>query len=368
MASIPVSAQVARILTSPSMLGFFPVAVHFNLFNIIGKSDKALSARDTLSAYTTRPTNGAAVTISALPLIEDTLLAMVGLGLLDLVDGGLYAANDLTRYLVSTPCAVHGGLHFSTEVILAASFFMRKLKAENFAYPFRELDTPMQYAYKLMGNDGYAKKHTYAIMASEGRMDSFNTFMVGKFGQLTTVPERMKFVGYDLGAILAEGDASTSTKIVDIGGGRGQLLLQLKDAFPQLREEDLIVQEYNDDLGDVSGVTFMRWNYKDETSAQPIKGALVYALSHVLHNLPNLNAARILQRIAEVMAPWSRLLVHEDRRKRETASVNCTMVLLFGGRERTSQEWHQLAKLAGLKVTFEGFPPAGAGVIEFRKA
>jgi hypothetical protein len=226
---------------------------------------------------------------------------------------------------------------------LAGSFFLRKLMDENFAYPFSEGDTPMQYAYKIMRNEKYAKENTYAIMAAEGRMDSFNTFMTGKFGGIPPVSERLKSINYDLPAVLAEGGPSTSTKIVDIGGGRGELLLQLKEACPQPRTEDLIVEEFNDGLGDVSGVMLIEWNYKDESSPQPIKGALIYNLSHVLHNLPDLDAIRVLQRIATAMAPYSRILVHEDVRRTEMAPVHAAMILLFGGRERTEPEWRLMA-------------------------
>jgi hypothetical protein len=198
-------------------------------------------------------------------------------------------------------------------------------------------------------------------------MDSFNTFMVGKFGGIPPVTERLKSIKYDLEPVLAGARPSTSTKIVDIGGGRGELLLQLKEAYPQLRNEDLIVEEFNDDLGDVSGVTIIEWNYKDESSPQPIKGALIYNLSHVLHNLPDLDAIRVLQRIAEAMAPHSRILVHEDVRRTDMAPVHAAMILLFGGRERTEPEWRLMAKLAGLEVTFIGFPGFAPGLIEFRK-
>lgn len=246
---------------------------------------------------------------------------------------------------------------------------MRKLKAESFAYPFQANDTPMQYAYELMGRGEYRKMNTYAIMAAEGRMDSFNSFMAGKFGGITTIPEQLKSVGYNLGAVLAEGGPSTSTKIVDIGGGRGELLLQLKDAFPQLQTEDLVVEEFQHDLDDVPGVTITQWDYSDESSPQPVKGALVYSLSYILHNLPDLNAVRLLQRVAEVMEPYSRLLVHESRKVKDMAASHATMILLYGGRERTPQEWRQMAKLAGLKVTFEGFPESepGSVIVEFRK-
>lgn len=310
---------------------------------------------------------------------------MGGLGLLEVVEEGLYAANDLTRHLGSYPSAVHGGIHLwgpgqclisalirwsTTEVILAASFLMRKLDAENFSYPFQENDTPMQYAYELMGKKDYMKMNTYAIMAAEGRMDSFNSFMADKFGGMITVPERLKSVGYNMGAVLAEGGPSTSTKIVDIGGGRGTLLLQLKAAFPQLQKEDLVVEEFEVGLDDVPGVTLTHWDYSDGSSPQPVKGALVYNLASILHNLPDLNAVRLLQRVAEVMAPYSRILVHEGIKEKDMASYHAAMILLYGGRERSPQEWRQMAELAGLKVTFEGFPKSEPGLVimEFRKA
>ncbi|BCS26953.1 uncharacterized protein APUU_60001A [Aspergillus puulaauensis] len=364
MAPIPVGGKVTRILTTPALLGFFPVAAHLDLFSIIGNGDESLSARDVLDVCQARVTDGALNSVprkatlfhkrysslltvldwSALQLIDDTLLAMGGLGLLEVVEEGLYAANDLTRHLGSTPSAVHGGIHFTTEVIFAASFLMRKLKAENFAYPFQGNETPVQYAYGLMGREEYKKMNTYAIMAAEGR--------------------------YDMGAVLLEGGPSTSTKIVDIGGGRGDVFLQFKAAFPQLQKEDLVVEEFEDDLDDVPGVTLTRWHYSDESSPQPVKSALVYNMSCILHNLPDLNAVRLLQRVAEVMAPYSRILVHEGRKEKDMAAFHAAMILLYGGRERTSLEWRQMAKLAGLKVTFEGIPETEPGfvILEFRKA
>lgn len=68
------------------------------------------------------------------------------------------------------------------------------------------------------------------------------------------------------------------------------------------------------------GVTITQWDYSDESSPQPVKGALVYSLSYILHKLPDLNAVRLLQRVAEVMEPYSRLLVHESRKVKDMAA------------------------------------------------
>ncbi|KAF7590648.1 hypothetical protein BBP40_002600 [Aspergillus hancockii] len=78
--------------------------------------------------------------------------------------------------------------------------------------------------------------------------------------------------------------------MVDIGGGRGELLLDIKAAFPQLQASDLVVQEFNQDILDIPGITLATWNYKQEDSPQPIKGALIYHLAHILHNLSDLGS------------------------------------------------------------------------------
>lgn len=128
------------------------------------------------------------------------------------------------------------------------------------------------------------------------------------------------------------------------------------------------MQEFNDDLGDVDGVTLVTWDFKEGNSPQPIKGALVYHLSHILHNLSDLEAVRLLQKISEAMAPHSRLLIHEFAKNKNNVRLHATMIVLYAGRERSASEWHQMAALAGLKVTFEAYPPLGEGLIEMRRA
>ncbi|KAI9038118.1 putative O-methyltransferase [Aspergillus affinis] len=364
MASISAGVTLMRRATSPAAIGFMPVAVHFRLFDVLVTFKEPVSAESVLAAYKEIAKKDGVES----PSPADTLFAIAGLEFVDVTSDELYCANDITRHLAAFPSAQHGVLHFATEALLGAAFLMPKLKAQNFAYPFEELDTPIQYAYRRMGNERLAQKHTYSIMAEQGRMDSFNTFMVGKWMKIDSVPERLKSVGYDLQSVLDEGTANRSQTMVDIGGGRGQLLLEIKEAFPQLKASDLVVQEFNHDLGDIEGVTLVEWDFKAENSPQPIKGALVYHLAHVLHNLPDLEAARLLQKISQAMAPHSRLLIHEFSKNESFAKLHATMIVLYGGRERSSSEFQQLAALAGLKVTYEVRPEVGDGLIEMRKA
>lgn len=260
-------------------------------------------------------------------------------------------------------------LHSTTEVLLSSAFLMRKLESTGFEYPFTGLETPTQHAYALMGRDNLASMHTYAIMAAEGRIASFNTFMQGRFGMDAKTPARLQSLGYDLSSVVQGAiEEGNPVRMVDIGGGRGDLLRDIKDAIPGLGDGDLIVAESNADITHIPGLTLVNWDYIAEDVPGLIKEALVYHLSGVLHNLPDLGAARLLQKIAGVMASYSRVLIHE-RCRDNIPAANATMVVLYGGRERSREDWRQLAELAGLKVTHMVFPDgAGAGVVEMRKA
>ena len=241
---------------------------------------------------------------------------------------------------------------------------MKKLQDTNFAYPFAEADGPIQHAHRLMGNEQLAQQHTYCIMDAQGRMDSFNEFMVGKFFKVGTFPDRVQSFGYDLRAALSE---PGSVAMVDIGGGKGELLLEVQAVFPHLTAENLVVQEFNTSITDIPGLRLMEWNFK-ESPAQPITGARIYTLQHILHNMPDLDAVALLQKLAHAMAPTSRLLIVEYAKNSTYTFLHASMIALFGGRERSAAEWRQLAKVSGLQVTFEKYVTAGESLVEMRKA
>ncbi|KAF9634983.1 LasM [Lasiodiplodia theobromae] len=103
--------------------------------------------------------------------------------------------------------------------------------------------------------------------------------------------------------------------IVDIGGGSGKVLHFAKaetgDVFGTSAR--LILQERPDALAQLdpaqqAGVEMMAYDFHTE---QPIKGAHIYHLGHILHNHPDHICRDILKRIAEAMSPKSRLLIFD---------------------------------------------------------
>ncbi|PKX88907.1 uncharacterized protein P174DRAFT_464645 [Aspergillus novofumigatus IBT 16806] len=331
--SIPKAGQHFRntVALGPA-LGFVPIAVHFDLFSCLQEIGKPATAQDVCGVHMKK--YGASN-------LYDTLFVMGGLGYIDLLPGDVYAAKEVTEYLVATPSAQHGALH----LLLASAFLMKRLEDTNFAYPFKECETPIQYAYKLL--------------------DSFNTFMTGKFGRCGTMPDRARALGYDLDGLIS---STEHPIIVDGGGVRGRLLLELKAAYSNsLGKDSLVLQEYNAEIGAIPDITVMTWNYKEDGNEQPVKGALIYSLANVLHNLSDSEATKLLRKMARAMIPSSRFVIQESTKKAGCATTHAAMIIMHAGKERTAAEWRELAASSGLKVTFEAYPPVGKCLVEMMK-
>ncbi|KAH0837425.1 O-methyltransferase [Fonsecaea pedrosoi] len=358
-------AILASTVTSIAALGFIPVAIHFNFFPLLNRIGPIATAEElTKASDAERSDEDKRSSPLCLRLTEDTMFAMAGLGLVDLVDDTTYQVNPITAHMAVVPSSLHGMLHFTTEPLWAAAFLMRQLRDTNFEYPFQENKTPTQYGYKLIGEERFANEHTYSIMNMQGRMPSFSAFMEGKFGRFGTMPFRVQSFGYDLGSILRS--EANSIAIVDIGGGRGEMLLEVKAAYPHLKKENLVLQEFNPDQTNADELTIQHWDFKNE-SPQPVKGALMYSLTHIYHNLSDLEALRLMKKVSDAMAPYSCMLIHEFAKKATYGKMHATMIQLYAGRIRSSREWKQMAALAGLEVTFETYPVAGEGLVEMRK-
>lgn len=246
---------------------------------------------------------------------------------------------------------------------MAAAFLFPKLVESNFQYPFKENQTAFQYAYEMQGNSKFAKQHLYATMYDQGRLPSFNKFMEGKFAIPAPMPERIKGFGYDLDAII---NSTPNPVIVDIGGGNGQMLLEIKAAYPELGFENLILEEFNAAIHPDPNIQVIEWDAKSD-KAQPIIGATIYSLMHIFHNTPDVETLLLMKKLAEAMDMKSRILIHEFSKNLNYTNMHASMIAMMGGGERTSRQWRQLAEISGLKVTFERYPELGEGLVEMMK-
>lgn len=161
--------------------------------------------------------------------------------------------------------------------------------------------------------------------------------------------------------VLAELDVLDDVRtVVDVGGGRGTLLIELLSRRPALQavllERPSVLEAARrrfEALGLAQRCTFVGGDF---FRAVP-PGADAYVLKHVLHNWDDARAEDLLRRCAAAMAPRGRIFVVESillpGNLRDGARlIDLEMLVLTGGgRERTKPEFRRLFANAGLRLT-----------------
>ncbi|WP_406865322.1 methyltransferase [Streptomyces sp. HUAS MG47] len=177
---------------------------------------------------------------------------------------------------------------------------------------------------------------------------------------------RMLLDGYEFGQY---------GRIADVGGGRGLFLAELLARHPEARgtlvDRPSVVAEADksfEEAGVADRVDVVPGDFFEELPT----GADAYVLKAVLHDWDDDRAAAILGRVREALAgnPEGRLLICEflvgpanewDRGK----LLDLDMLVRFGGRERSEQQWRALLATAGFELVNE--PAAGRwAVLECR--
>ncbi|RAL62145.1 hypothetical protein DID88_002629 [Monilinia fructigena] len=143
--------------------------------------------------------------------------------------------------------------------------------------------------------------------------------------------------------------------LVDIGGGQGHAIATIKKLTQDTRGR-MILQEREEAIREIVDIEFVgieKMTY-DFFTPQPIQGALIYHIRRCLHDWPDAYYITILSNIANAMTPTSRLLIAEiglpeEGGDTEASWLDITM-LLFGGKERSENEWIKLLDVAGMRL------------------
>lgn len=171
--------------------------------------------------------------------------------------------------------------------------------------------------------------------------------------------EGMKNLSADEDAhCIASYDFSAIKTVIDIGGGMGGLLAETLSRYPTMHgvlyemphviaavEKSKMVGSFGERL------SLQRGSFFDGVP----QGADLYLLKRVLHDWDDADCVTILKQCAQAMNPGARLLILEAITKGPNLpdfvkEVDIAMMVLFGGKERTQQEWESLLTTAGLKI------------------
>ena len=161
--------------------------------------------------------------------------------------------------------------------------------------------------------------------------------------------------------------------VVDVGGGNGLLLERLLTLKPELRgvvfDQPHVVAEASELLrvaGLEDRVEIVGGDFFEAIPA----GNDVVVLASILHDWPDDEAVRILERCREAMKPSARLVLFEvvlrpGDQPDFGKGLDLHMAVLFGARERTRDEWERLLDRAGF-VLVRVVPTPGLAWIESR--
>ena len=146
--------------------------------------------------------------------------------------------------------------------------------------------------------------------------------------------------------------------VVDVGGGTGVQLAAILERAPHVRgtlvelprsAEQALALFHGRGLSDRTTVV-------DRSFFEPLpRDADVYILNIVLHNWPDSSATEILQNCVDAATPAGRLLVIEALRlmppRPMSLAMDLHMLVLFGGRQRSLEEFGRLFHSVGVRQT-----------------
>jgi hypothetical protein len=171
--------------------------------------------------------------------------------------------------------------------------------------------------------------------------------------------------------LLAARDFSVARVVVDVGGGRGELLAAVLRAHPHLRgvlmEHPRLLPAARETLGRGGVAERCRVVEGDALESVP-PGGDVYVLKSVVHGLDDDAAARALARCRAAMEPGKTLLLVEmllppGTDPHPARLMDLLMLVGCRGRERGEDEYRALLGSAGFRLDAVEHTPYGYSVM-----
>ncbi|KAK3173586.1 hypothetical protein OEA41_006918 [Lepraria neglecta] len=219
--------------------------------------------------------------------------------------------------------------------------------------PSSPTHNPRSWSYGMEGHDWAT-----VVARTPEKLEKFNIAMSGKWSAapvIGTYPFET-----ELSSLSAAVVKQDRVFLVDIGGGQGRAMKELREAYPALKGktviQDLARVVDNIPSGLLPPGLDIHHQVHDFWAPQPIRNAGVYYMKRILHDWPDDQCKKLLGHVVDAMGPDSRLLIADtvipDRVQREDLYcywMDMTM-LTFAGKERSEADWRDLFESVGLDL------------------
>ncbi|KAL1977238.1 hypothetical protein VTN31DRAFT_97 [Thermomyces dupontii] len=283
------------------------------------------------------------------PLIVRLMRILTVTGIFDMVGPDEYAHTKFSRAYIE-------GHEVDFLKLCCDEIFVNTTRLPEYFRATSARDTTSMTDNPYAWGNGQVGKTFFEIISQDPRrIQQFNIAM-------STQDNTLPVLGmYPFGEELANAsDLENRALIVDIGGGRGHSLVQIRERWPELKGR-MILQDRPvvlDSIGELPGIEKMPHDFFTE---QPVKHAHAYYIRRCLHNWTDAHCIQILKSIVPAMAPDSRVLIGEmvvpEYGSERPGGVEDMApywmdhnMFAFGGRERTKSDWEKLVAEAGLKL------------------
>jgi precorrin-6B methylase 2 len=177
-------------------------------------------------------------------------------------------------------------------------------------------------------------------------------------------------------AVVSQYDFSQFQTICDVGGGTGELLIEILEAFPSLQttlyEQASVINQAKKVLEKTSYADSIKLISGDFFKSIP-SNYDVYIMRHIVHDWPLDKAKQILSHCFEAMNHQSTLLLIEgviqSRNIKDPLKwIDLHMMVTLNGKERTETEFAELLNACKLKMrNIISIPDSHLSIIEIGK-
>ncbi|MET9317842.1 methyltransferase [Kribbella sp. NPDC003505] len=296
------------------LIGGYQVSQAISVAARLGISDVLATSPQTLSEL-------AQSTGTDVPSLARLMRALTALGLYT-DDGGTFANTELGAALrVDAPRSVAGWARF----IGTGSYWQTQAALEQSV---------------RSGETAFSIVHGEPVWEYRARhpeeQDAFDAAMTSMADAVTD-------------AVVAAYDFGRYGTVVDVGGGHGRLLLGILERYPAVKgvlfDQPEVVAGASTDRFQVTGGDFF--------DSVPAGDALV--LKSVIHDWADTESIAILRNCRDALPAEGRVLLVEQLLDRSpdpvrTAFSDLNMLIMTGGRERTTDEYAALLAAAGLEL------------------